>query len=180
MSRDYFEKRLKPLLQCFLDGYANNDVRALKFVIGKQTPLPDERRQVQTFVSRILKISASDVQINAEHYQDETSYTIDKSKIFMCVQQKEKIHERDLLVFVLLHELTHVGSLDQNHDGLFWQQFHFLCDVACNYDCGCNHKAGFDYCTVDFSKNVTDYCGKQITYHPLFDPGFAPFTNWSV
>ena len=159
MREEYLERKLKPLLRCFLEGYANHDVRAVKFVIGKAQSLDDEREHVKRFVSRILQVRSGDIHLNVDHSDGDTSDTVDKQKIYMCVAQDNEVHDSDLLTFVLLHELTHVGSSEHNHEGLFWQQFHFLCDLACNYDCGCNHGAGFDYCTVDFKHNAADYCG---------------------
>lgn len=62
-----------------------------------------------------------------------TSYTINKGEeIVMCLRSKKngKIHDINLLTYVMLHELAHVLCPENNHTELFKEIFIFLQDIA--------------------------------------------------
>jgi hypothetical protein len=94
-----------------------------------------------------------------------TSYTEDKGKLLaICLREKEsgknKFHTFDLLLFVSLHELAHIGSIEYGHDEEFWNNFAFILHQA--------HESGI-YNPVDYSKYPVNYCGLDVTNNPFFD-----------
>ena len=96
-----------------------------------------------------------------------TSYTEDKGRtLALCLREKEtgnhNIHETNLIMFVNIHELSHIASLDfgHDHDMDFWPNFKVLLHAA--------EKMG-GYIPVDYGKNTQNYCGLDINYNPYHD-----------
>ena len=91
-----------------------------------------------------------------------TSYSIDKGKeIHLCIRNKEdaKIHRINLLMFVTIHELSHLMSTSYGHNNEFGDNFVFLLKQAT--------KIGI-YQPVDYSKNNVNFCGMDVTDSPLY------------
>ena len=62
-----------------------------------------------------------------------TSYTINKGEqIIFCIRSKiyEKIHDINLIMYVALHEISHVACPEYGHTDLFKKIFHFICQEA--------------------------------------------------
>ena len=95
----------------------------------------------------------------------DTSYTIDKGKqLYVCIREKVppyKLHKIDDLMFVVLHEISHMGNLTFGHDTLFWSVFKFIL-----------HEANISglYKPTDYKKYPRMYCGLNIDYNPYYDP----------
>ena len=98
-----------------------------------------------------------------------TSYTENKGeKLVLCLREKEKnnsgqneFHDINLIMFVVLHELTHIMNDRWGHETQYWRMFKFVILNAA--------EAGI-YTPVDYSKHPQVYCGMNITYNPYFDP----------
>lgn len=48
-----------------------------------------------------------------------TSYTINKSKIYICTESKGRLYDDNMLIYVILHELAHVLCLEIGHSAQF-------------------------------------------------------------
>lgn len=87
-----------------------------------------------------------------------TSYTINKGKMILCIRQKDKrktlIKDRNLLRYVVFHELGHIASKSIGHNEEFWRTFKFILKEA--VDIGLYEK-------VDYSSNPQPYCGIKVT-----------------
>lgn len=87
-----------------------------------------------------------------------TSYTINKGKMILCIRQKNKqktlIKDRNLLRYVVFHELGHIASKSIGHNEEFWKTFKFIIREA--VDAGLYNK-------VDYSSNPQPYCGIKVT-----------------
>lgn len=84
-----------------------------------------------------------------------TSYTQNKGeKMVFCLRtrnEKNELHQLNLITFVALHELAHVASDNLGHDSQeFWDNFAFLLENAV--------KIGI-WKYVDYSKTPAEYCG---------------------
>lgn len=91
-----------------------------------------------------------------------TSYSINKgSEMSLCIRDKNdkdyKIHELNLIMFVVLHELAHIMSKSYGHNEEFGDNFVFLLEEA--------NQAGV-YSNEDYSSSNRDYCGIKITSNP--------------
>lgn len=97
-----------------------------------------------------------------------TSYTENKGeKLVLCLRNKEpnvkgeyEFHDINLIMFVVLHELTHVMNDRWGHKMQFWQLFKFVLQNA--VECGI-------YKPEDYRKQPVRYCGMDITYNPYYD-----------
>jgi len=105
-----------------------------------------------------------------------TSYTENKGeKLVLCLRNKTpnangeyEFHEINLLVFVCLHEITHIMNDRWGHKMQFWQLFKFVLKNAV--------EAGI-YEPVDYSKNPVTYCGMKISYSPFYDSQMEGMVN---
>lgn len=92
-----------------------------------------------------------------------TTYTVDKQDMHICLRtrdQYENIYSIDVLMFVVLHELSHLCNYDQfgipviGHGDSFKYIFKFLVEESI--------KIGI-YKYTDYSRNPQPYCGITIT-----------------
>ena len=95
------------------------------------------------------------------------SYVFGKGKsIGYCLREKRtgknNLHKIDTILFVNLHELTHIASTenDPRHEKNFWKNFKIILHEA--------EEVGV-YTPIDYSKNSVDYCGMMVTYNPYFN-----------
>jgi hypothetical protein len=96
-----------------------------------------------------------------EHSKN-TSYSVNKGEqLVFCIrprEQKEELHEVNLLMFVAIHELAHVGSISIGHNDEFYDNFVFLLKEAVEIGV---------YQKIDFDRNNKEYCGMTITSSPI-------------
>jgi hypothetical protein len=102
-----------------------------------------------------IKESASDTEY--------TSYTVNKGEtIVFCVRSKSitnyikshNIHDKNLVMYVALHEISHVACPEYGHTDLFKRIFKFICETGIELGI---------YKKVDFESNPIEYCGMKIT-----------------
>ncbi len=68
-------------------------------------------------------------------YKGDKSYTINKSKIFLCLRDANgEYYGNNTLVFVLLHEIAHVLCSEEHHTPLFQDILDELVHKAIRYD----------------------------------------------
>ncbi len=96
----------------------------------------------------------------------ETSYVVGNGEIFsLCIRHlvggSYTYHDLNTLMFVSLHELTHLASNDVNHEDIFWRVFRWILMEA--------DEMGI-YDLVDYSRYPVMYCDKiKIDYSPAFN-----------
>ena len=91
-----------------------------------------------------------------------TSYVLNKGDLIkLCIRDKKtgNIHNFNDIVFVNLHELSHIFDLNYGHTLEYWKGFKFILQTA--VDLGL-------YNPVDYSKNPIEYCGLTIKNNPYF------------
>ncbi|MCK4967693.1 MAG: hypothetical protein KAS12_01445 [Candidatus Aenigmarchaeota archaeon] len=115
---------------------------------------------------RILRNYRPDTisEMNPHNLFGYTSYAENKGeKLVFCIREKnkeKKIHDLDLLKFVSIHEMSHLGTREYGHPEKFWIIFKWLLIEAESVNL---------YKNIDFEKNPPVYCGMTITYNPRFD-----------
>jgi hypothetical protein len=91
-----------------------------------------------------------------------TSYTVNKGEqIIFCIRSKSiaslvsdnNIHDFNLVMYVLLHEISHVACPEFDHTPLFKKIFKFLCEEAIEMGI---------YTKIDFRREPKEYCGMKI------------------
>lgn len=100
--------------------------------------------------------------------EGDTSYTVDKgSLVALCLRRggvaQGELHDIDLLMFVMIHEMSHIAVEAIDHPPEFWSAFKFLLGEAA---------AAGVYRPVDYRRAPVTYCGgrMEVNYSPLFDP----------
>lgn len=98
---------------------------------------------------------------------DNTTYTINKGdNVSVCLTTRdtdEKIYDINSLMFVIIHELTHIGCKSYGHNKEFKNFFEFLLQKAIEIKI---------YNYVDYYSNPQEYCGIEINSTPLKKPMF--------
>jgi hypothetical protein len=98
-----------------------------------------------------------------------TSYSVNKGeKVYMCLRQRnerEELVDENIITFVALHELGHIGTSEVGHTPLFWNNFAWILKQAESIGI-------YDY--TDFSAHPVEYCGIRITDQPTYDAGKDP------
>lgn len=99
--------------------------------------------------------------------EGETSYVVNNGDIVsLCIRYysgRDSItyHDMNTLMFVSLHELSHIASVDTTHEPIFWDVFRWVLKEAVMLGI---------YKPVDYARHPSEYCGKMhITYSPLYD-----------
>ena len=120
------------------------------------------------FVQNILK----NCDFSADRFSESTpdasftSYSVNKGeKVYMCLRQRdssERLVEENILIFVGLHEMTHVGTSNIGHTSEFWNNFAWVLQQA---------EALHMYKYQDFAAHPVEYCGVHITDSPKYKEG---------
>lgn len=93
-----------------------------------------------------------------------TAYSENKGeKLAFCTTTTKtgnKLIDKNTLMFVALHELSHIATKSVGHTTEFWQNFKFLIENA--------KKIGI-YNPIDYKKSPKEYCGMTISDSPYYD-----------
>ena len=95
-----------------------------------------------------------------------TAYSENKGeKIAFCLNKENKedinnLIEMNTLMFVALHELSHIATKSIGHTDEFWDNFKFILIES--------SKIGI-YKPIDYKNNKTEYCGMTINDNPYYD-----------
>lgn len=94
-----------------------------------------------------------------------TAYSENKGeKLAFCLNIKKKdnnnLIDEETLLFVAIHELSHIMTKSIGHKSEFWENFKFLLENA--------KEAGI-HNPVDYKKKPIEYCGMKIHDNPYYD-----------
>jgi predicted metal-dependent hydrolase len=85
-----------------------------------------------------------------------TSYSVNKGEeLVICVRSRKtgELHNINLIMYVVLHEIAHIMCPEYGHGELFQKIFKYITKSAT--ECGLYHP-------IDFKNNPTEYCGLTI------------------
>jgi len=86
-----------------------------------------------------------------------TSFSINKGEeIAFCLKSKKtgEIHDINLLMYVALHEISHIACPEVGHGPLFQSIFKFLCIIAIELNF---------YVYDNYDSNPVEYCGMVLS-----------------
>jgi len=87
-----------------------------------------------------------------------TSYSVNKGEeIVFCLRSrthKNKLHDINLIMYVVLHEMSHVACPEYGHGDLFKKIFAFITLRAIEIEL---------YTKIDFFNQPVEYCGMMVT-----------------
>ena len=92
-----------------------------------------------------------------------TSYSVNKGeKVYMCLRQrneKEELVDENVITFVAIHEMAHIGTPEIGHTSSFWNNFGWLLTQAESIKV---------YEFTNFAAHPVEYCGIKITDQPTY------------
>jgi hypothetical protein len=94
-----------------------------------------------------------------------TAYSENKGeKLAFCLNRTKKgednMIDEHTLMFVAIHELSHIATKTIGHKSDFWENFKFL--LECAKECGIHDP-------TDYKQAPTEYCGMKIRDSPYYD-----------
>ena len=93
-----------------------------------------------------------------------TAYSENKGeKLAFCLNTEKnnnQLIDLNTLMYVALHEISHIASKSVGHTDEFWQNFKFFIEQANTINI---------YKPIDYKKTPAKYCGMDITDNPYFD-----------
>lgn len=93
-----------------------------------------------------------------------TAYSENKGeKIAFCLDTEKgnnQLIDENTLMFVGIHEISHIATKSVGHTDEFWKNFKFLLEQGVELKI---------YTPVDYKKNPKRYCSMEITDNPYYD-----------
>tara|TARA_Y100000389_G_scaffold10513_1_gene9766 strand:- start:717 stop:1295 length:579 start_codon:yes stop_codon:yes gene_type:complete len=150
-------ERNKIQLVADLLAETTTDLKKLVAHMGEKYPT---RENVKRLVKNFNPQKVSETLPTSEF----TAYSENKGeKLAFCTTTEKtgnRLIDKNTLMFVALHELSHVMTVSIGHKKEFWENFKFLIGEA---------KEIKIYQPVDYKKKPQMYCGMTIKDSPYFD-----------
>lgn len=107
-----------PLIIRTIEKY-NNPNPIIKDILTTIKPIFDEKH------SGVLEhINGQDILNKIQFYEDKQSYTINKNTVYLCLKDKRgKYYNKNMLIYVTLHEIAHVICDEVGHTNKFKEIF---------------------------------------------------------
>jgi predicted metal-dependent hydrolase len=134
-----------------------NIYKLVDYLKKNQEAFPKNMQYIKNLVSRTKNIVIMETGADEKY----TSYTVNKGeRIVFCLRFKviNTIHDINTLMYVVIHELAHIGCPEYGHTPLFKEIFKFLLIES--------SKIGI-YTPIDYRKNPQNYCGMEINEYLL-------------
>lgn len=160
VDNEYYLVRNLPDKQEAADSLAH--VRQKILILRKHL---EQSHASKPFVKQLLKNFDCSAARFSESTPDAqyTSYSVNKGeKVYMCLRQrdeKERLVDENVILFVALHEMSHVGTSSIGHTPEFWNHFAWVLEQA-------EHVKIYNY--TDFAAHPVEYCGVHITDSPKY------------
>lgn len=135
----------------------SNMIKLIDYLQKNIDKFPEQMSNIKNLVKRTRKIYIMETPKDEKF----TSYTINKGeKIVFCLRSKilHEIHDINTIMYVTVHELSHVLTSSMGHTPEFKENFKFLLVQS--------NKIGI-YKITDYRKNPVSYCGMEINEYLL-------------
>ena len=89
------------------------------------------------------------------------AYSVNKGEeLSLCIREKdtEKFIDDNTIIFVAIHELSHIMTPETGHTPLFWDNMKYLLEKASSQGI---------YMPIDYSQSPVEYCGMDINSTPM-------------
>jgi len=151
--------RERPKLELVADLLANTTVKLKKLVSHLKEKYP-QRDNIKRLYTNFNPRKIYETLPTSSY----TAYSENKGeKIAFCVNTTKngnKLIDENTLMFVAIHEISHIATKSVGHTQEFWENFKFLIKEAKQINI---------YNPVDYKKNPQPYCGMTITDNPYYD-----------
>ena len=140
-------------------------IKFLRYLKNKYENADPNLKTTKTVNNLLYNYNSEVIYENDPKTSKDTAYTLDKGKaLYVCLRKRgneTEFHKPDIVEFILLHELSHMGSTTWGHQDEFWEVFKFILHEA---------KLSGMYEIVNYKNAHRDYCGLHVDYNPYFDP----------
>lgn len=143
-----------------VDLLAKTTDKLKKFIEYLENKYPD-KDMIKRLVNGFNPDKIKETLPNSKH----TAYTENKKDMYFCLNIKRDNNESELidehtLMFVAIHEISHICSKGIGHKSEFWENFRFLLDEA---------KLAGIHEPINYSNTPTEYCSTKINDNPYFE-----------
>lgn len=118
----------------------------------------DKYKEYQKYIEQLNDRIQSVTIAESKESSSSTSYSVNKGEeLVFCLRSKRewnKFHNFNTIMYVALHEISHIACPEYGHGPLFKKIFAFITQVAIELNM---------YVHVDFNKSPEEYCGIYIT-----------------
>ena len=117
-----------------------------------------EYKEYKDYINQ-LSNRINDVTISENNNKDETTaYSVNKGEeLVLCLRSKQNLnqfHDINTLMYVVLHEISHIACPEYNHTPLFKKIFAFFTEISIKLNI---------YSKTNYNANPVEYCGITIT-----------------
>jgi hypothetical protein len=139
-------------------AHVNNNLNKLVNHLSKKYP---ENTNVQRLINgynpkKIYEtLPTSEFTAYSENKGEKLAFCLDTEK-----NSKGRLIDMNTLMYVALHEVSHIATKSVGHTDEFWSNFKFMITEA---------KAINIYNPIDYKKNPARYCGMNISDNPYYD-----------
>ena len=144
----------KQLASNMLAKIKSNITTLTNHLVTNKAKFPDYSKYIDQLNERIQSSEILESSDNGIY----TSYSVNKGEqLVFCVRSRKdngKLHDLNMLMYVVLHEISHVACPEIGHTQLFKDIFAFFTTEAINIKI---------YKHIDFRTNSMEYCGLTIS-----------------
>jgi hypothetical protein len=139
-------------------AHVNNNLNKLVNHLSKKYP---EKENVQRLVNgynpkKIYEtLPTSEFTAYSENKGEKLAFCLDTEK-----NSKGRLIDMNTLMYVALHEVSHIATKSIGHNDEFWNNFKFMITEAKEINI---------YNPVDYKKEPARYCGMNISDNPYYD-----------
>ena len=123
-------------------------------VKNKNGKYKEYQKYIEQLDERIKSVTIAE----SRESSSSTSYSVNKGEeLVFCLRSKKewnKFHNFNTIMYVALHEISHIACPEYGHGALFKKIFAFITEVSIELNI---------YTHTDFNKSPEEYCGIYIT-----------------
>lgn len=131
-----------------------NIINVTNYLVMNKDKYPEYVQYIDQLNTRIKNVEVLESTEDSVY----TSYSVNKGEqIVFCLRSRRirnKLHEFNLLMYVVLHEMSHVACPEYGHTPLFKKIFAFITNTAIGMGL---------YTKIDFANDPVEYCGMMVT-----------------
>jgi hypothetical protein len=139
-------------------AHVNNNLNKLVNHLSKKYPENDNvQRLINGYNPKKIyeTLPTSEFTAYSENKGEKLAFCLDTEK-----NSKGRLIDMNTLMYVALHEVSHIATKSVGHTDEFWSNFKFMITEA---------KAINIYNPIDYKKDPARYCGMNITDNPYYD-----------
>ena len=139
-------------------AHVNNNLNKLVNHLAKKYPDKDNvKRLINGYNPKKIyeTLPTSEFTAYSENKGEKLAFCLDTEK-----NSKGRLIDLNTLMYVALHEVSHISTKSIGHNDEFWQNFKFMISEA---------KAINIYNPIDYKKEPARYCGMNISDNPFYD-----------